>query len=159
MITNYKLYEAKFGNVSKIITKDKDSDIYKKIINYKSDFQFDEELVNNVFLPSYNINMNIIWYNNENHLITKRITQRTELYSMSEFNELIRKTIIYLFKNYFDQITVGNNKYDLYLTETKIHILILIDYFKIFEDNPFIQIITILPQDCVNCSKLLEIPY
>lgn len=153
MITKFKLFlEAKLGNLAKIIGNNKDiDDILSK------DFD-DDKLIDNVILPKYNKTIHINWNDSNKHNIKKKIKNRSDFLTISEFNDVLKNVLLDLF-NDFDLLEPDIEQYDLFLTETKIHIITIIKYEQLFNDNSNIFIITILPQLPKKVDKIIEFNY
>jgi len=154
MITKFKLFlEAKLGNLATIIGND---EIINKVIN--SDFD-DADFIPSIYLENYDKTIKVDWNHNENHNIKQKLKNRTQLYNISEFNTIFEKIINELFDLHFEDFNENIEKYDLYLTESNIHIIVIIDYKKLFQENTNIFILTILPQYPDNIHKIIEFNY
>ena len=154
MITKYKLFiESKLSNIATIIGDNND------FINFNNQKFDDTDFISSIYLKKYNKNIKIDWNHNKNHNIKKKINNRTQIHNISEFNEIFEKVIIDLFNNHFNEFNKENNKYDLFLTESNIHILIILDYNKLFNSNTNIFVLTILPNYPGNIDKIIKFNY
>lgn len=127
------------------------SDFDDKNFNFKND----EKLIKSVYIPKYNKYIFIKWYDNEKHSIIKRIKNRTGFLSTSEFNDFIRKGLIELFTNKFNEIYNNDvnkiGKYSIKFKENNFCLIMSIDKDNLFDNHTEIFIITI-----VNNSHMVD---
>jgi len=148
MLLSYKSFEAKFANLVKIIG---DSDSFKSSIYVEF---YDEELLSGIYLKDFDKHIKIDWNHNEKHDMKLKIKERSQIRSISEFNEIFEKVLIDLFNNHFNDITTEYENYDLHLTESKIHLLSAIDYHKLFTDIASIFVVTLLTHSPKSDKKI-----
>ena len=108
MITKYKLFleHARFSDISKY--SGLNDDIKH---NIEKEFKDDTTLISSVYIEYYNKTIFLKWFNTTEHSIKERIKTRTTIKSVSEFNELIKESIINLIKNHFKEIEKENDDY------------------------------------------------
>ena len=154
MITKFNLFkEAKLGNLATIIGDN-------KIINNVMNSEFDDaDFIDSIYLTNYNKRLKINWNHNKNHDIKRKLKNRTQIFSVSEFNSIFKNVIIELFNDHFNDFDINTKEYDLYLTESNIHILVLIDFNRLFQSNANIFVLTILPNYPKNIQKIIEFNY
>jgi len=150
MITKFKEFEAKLYNLAKISAKEP---IFKET-------PFDDEpLIVNINLPKFNKIIKIDWNNTEKHNIKNKIKNRSQILNISEFNEIFENVIKELFYDKFNEIQENIDSYDLYLTETNLHILIVIKYEQLFKDKSNLFVLTILPNQPKQIDKIIKFEY
>lgn len=155
MITKFKHFEAKLYNLVKIVGK---SDIFDNIKNINKNFD-NEKLINKIYLDSYDKTIKIIWNDKEGHRIKSKIKTRSQILSIKHFNEIFTQVINQLFELYFLDIKQNIDIYDLYLTESNLHIITKINYLNLFQDNTSIFIITVLPNEPKEIQKIIEFEF
>ena len=157
-IFNYKkfLLEGNFlGNST--ITGDDDNDLYNYMNDLKNKtFDKDVNFIKEVDIDYSDIIIKLKYYHTKRHNLIDRIKCRTNINSISEFNEILENVIKQLFPNKLNNFT-KTGKYDIYLEDLKFHIIIDIDYENFFDDYN-IEIATILNNGSVtDCIKTIKI--
>lgn len=151
MLLNFKLFvEAKLANLATFIGKE--------IPNLDKEFD-DQDFISTIKLDKYNKTIKVDWNNTVNHNLKDKIKNRSQIISISEFNEIFENIIKELFYDRFDEIEEDIDTYDLFLTESKIHILVILNYRQLFKDKSNIFVLTILPNQPINTEKILEFEY
>jgi len=147
MITNFTLFLESGTFKQKTVF----SDDFEKYVD--KPFIDDAEPLNNVYIEKYSKNIHLHWYNDTalDHIIKERIKNRTTANSITEFNEIIDKSIIILFTNYFKEISTQMSHKKLNRIAVKIQKLdayIIIEYApdQIFEKYTTLTMVTILPK-------------
>jgi hypothetical protein len=139
--------EGKFGDDVDYKSVDKSTDIFKQISNYNdSVFVNDVPLIDKIVIADIDKIVNITWYDPVKHDLIKRINDRTNFKSISEFNqffEYIMNQILILPSEINDIITKNNNKYNIYMNNRKFSILLNINYRNLFETDTIIEVTTI----------------
>ena len=151
MITKYKLYvEEKMGNLAVL----KGDDTY--IQNWlNKEFEIDEELITDIYLDDFNKNILFTWYDTDTHNIKTKLNKRTRLYSISEFNEKLEYIINELFIKHFEELAQKYFTYELVMSESNVHVLISLNYSKLFSDETTINVLTVLPNQFKNPDKVI----
>ena len=154
MITKFNLFlEAKLGKLAKIIGND---DNITKLEN--SDFD-DADLITEIKLENFGDKIiHIRWNHTDKHNIKNKIRDRSQIYNVSEFNNIFKNIIIELFDNHFDDIKDGVDEYDLRLNDSGLDILTIIKYDNLFRDYTQFFIITVLPHPDYN-KEMIEFNY
>ena len=153
MITKLKLFvESKLGNVVTIFGNNN-----IKILD-KKDFDNDE-LIKEIKLENFGDKIiHIKWNHTDKHNIKNKIRDRSQIFNVSEFNDIFTKTIIDLFDNQFNNIKRGTDEYDIRLNDSNLDILTVLKYDDLFKNYTQIFIITVLPQPDFS-KEILEFPY
>lgn len=110
-------------------------------------------------IPKYNKDIFIKWNNKSKHSIIERIQSRTSFKYTSEFNKLIKKGIITLFNDHFDELD-QDGRYALYFEEYRFYLLFDVTYTNLFAQYTilFIPSISNSSPDPDNCIKIFNIP-
>ena len=139
MLLDFKnfLLEARLRDVVFISGKD------KKDFEFTGKFK-DTNLIDMVNIKEFNKDISIKYYNTKDHDISKKIKSRTNLESIGEFNELVKKGLNKLFSDKFAFLTQGENRYELIFPENKIYLIVDINYDNLFEDYSEIFIVTLM---------------
>lgn len=116
----------------------------------KNQFIIDEPLIKNIKLFYQDIILKIEYNDTTEHNIIEKIKTRGNLRSISEFNTILIKMFNELFPNRLHEF-YRNGKYEIYLTESKISIIVGYNENLIFGDEPKIVIVTIMIGDVKNC--------
>lgn len=120
-------------------------------LNPKNDkFINDVPLIKNIKLSYQDIIIKLDYNDTTEHNIIEKIKTRGNLRSISEFNTILEKMFNEIIPNRLNEFH-RNGKYEIYLTESKISIIIGYDENLIFGDDPKIVIITIMIGDVKNC--------
>lgn len=120
-------------------------------LNPKNDkFINDVPLIKNIKLSYQDIIIKLDYNDTTEHNIIEKIKTRGNLRSISEFNIILEKMFNEIIPNRLNEFH-RNGKYEIYLTESKISIIIGYDENLIFGDDPKIVIITIMIGDVKNC--------
>jgi hypothetical protein len=150
MITNFTLFLESGTFKQKTIFSGDYVDFEKYI---DKPFIDDAEPLNNVYIEKNSKNIHLHWYDDTtlDHIIKERIKNRTTANSITEFNEIIKKSIIILFTNYFREISTQMSYKKLNRIAVKIQKLdayIIIEYepTQIFENYTALTMVTILPE-------------
>jgi len=149
MITTFIEYlkEVKLANLTTVIGK---GDLYKDLVNYQhDDYIEDVPFVSNVFLEDYGIDINVVYHHSVNHDLLKRLKNRTEINSNSDFNEVIEK-VVNAIPNEIGRKIKKTGKYDMYLIDSKLHVIVLLNYNNLFSNNPKVLIVTLLKGGAIN---------
>ena len=83
--------------------------------------------------------------------------ERTNFKSVSEFNNCFEDIINILFDEYFDELNKDSIKYNIYLINRKLSIIINIYYNKLFEQNTELRILTIENGLDTNVEQIIKI--
>jgi len=141
-LKNYKIFEALFRDSFK-------NDYFSGYTNKV--FVDDVELIKTIYLDSYHKDMTILWNHKIKHDIIEKIETRTQLKSITEFNEIMFKVINELFNNHLDFF----KEQEKILSKYNMIFLLRCDYFnliirlhsqKIYNDDASINVITLLPK-------------
>jgi len=108
-------------------------------------------------IPNYEKRIKVNYFNTKDHSITDRIKKRTDLESIGEFNELLKKGLRQLFSTHFKEIDKGKNRYELNFIDNRIHVLIDIDYDNFLNDGVWIITIMSSKSDYKTINKVIDI--
>ena len=116
-------------DVSYLINKSSNKELFnninKNIKKERKDFVIDEELIDKIYLEE---TIKFKWNNRPDHSIYERIKERTHLKSVSEFNDIFKKTIRQIIPDKLGKSGIDKDGcYALYLMENQFYILIQID--------------------------------
>lgn len=159
------LEEARLSDLLRV-TGDK-SDLHKYIEKEKSkEFEVDRELPVQLTLKKrYHDNKKIKvyfkWYDNSKHDLKKRIKERTNFKTISEFVEVFKDVINYILPDKLGLNISENGRYAINLTEYGITILLSInlDNFDTFDKKNKtvdINVITILPKNQIDKKNIIH---
>lgn len=142
--------ESEYANIIKDISKTEFDDSVKLLdhINLKGEFM------------SRKIKLRVRWNHNENHDMIKRIKNRTNFNSTSEFNEYFEEKMQKVFPNMIGKEINENGRYVIYDTELKLSIIIDInvdDFIKKLIYKIFVFTIVPLEKGGKNIVKVLYI--
>ena len=101
--------------------------------------------------------LKILYNTDYEHNIVKKLKDRGNLRSTSEFNIILKKAIQQIIPARIGEELKKDGKYELYLPENKISILILYQQYRIFDDTPEITIVTIMMGDVNDCIDTIII--
>lgn len=97
--------------------------------------------------------INILWcHDDKKHNLYERIKKRTTFNDVYEFNDTIIKTLKILFSNKKESFT-EKGKYDIFLLENKIHLLLKVD--PKFFDKQYINV-TIITISTSSFNKVVK---
>jgi hypothetical protein len=135
-IFNYiKFIEAKLSDISKfkLDPSKKSSDEFLKKITYKNlnDVNFKKFLTPKKYYNGKKTQWKLKWYHDMNHDLIDRISSRTSIKSISEFNDIFTDSINRLIPDYLISGEIEKNgRYSIYLSEYNISLIINLDIIK-----------------------------
>lgn len=152
--------EARLSDLLKI-TGD-NSELHKYIEKEKSkSFDIDRELPTQLTLKKrYNnkkIKVFFKWYDTAKHNLKKRIAERTNLKSISEFTNIFNEAINNMLPSQLGVNISENGRYGINVTEYGLTIIFYIDLNNFDDKKININIITILPKGDVDEKNLLNL--
>lgn len=125
------------------------------------EFEVDRSLLNFVTLSrrfnNKKIRANLKWNDRASHSINKRIKERTSFLSITEFNDLIKSVLNYIFPDSIGGLIRKNGRYAIYLKEENITLIVNINFKEIIKGNIELYVITVLPGYKHDPSKVLDI--
>jgi hypothetical protein len=153
------LEEARLSDLLKV-TGDK-NELHKYIEKEKSkDFEIDRELPTQLTLKKrYNnkkIKVNFNWFDNSKHDLKKRIKERTNFRTISEFAQEFNDSINYILPDELGVNINENGRYAISLTENQITIIFSIKLDKLDDNQIDINIITVLPKNQIDEKNILN---
>lgn len=156
MITTYErfLLEAQLRDISLDVSTGKPVpvDDYKR-----SNFLRNEKLIPLVHLDDFDKDIHVVWNHRPDHDLYGKISERTSLRSVSEFNELFVNVLEDLFAGHFDELVPEATTYDIELTESRFHILMDVDHENLFEDHTEIFVVTFLTAEAPKYDVGIEL--
>ena len=156
MITKFSIFLEHASFEDSLIFKG-DNEIINKYKN--REFKNDDNLIEYVVLGD-NFNnkiINIIWHNTQRHSIIDRIKNKTNIKSISEFNDLFFVWVNDMFNNHYIELSNEYTNYNLYLKNRNISIILDIDYDNIKNINTKIHAKTIINGCNSDVEKIIEI--
>jgi len=138
---------------------------FKEILNKYTTFDKDEELISNVYIEDLSINLKknieIGWYNTDEHSIINKITGRTQISSVSEFNDIIENSIKSIIPSEVGKKIAYSGRYALYLKNRNFYIIMYIytedEKKSLFNNDSKIYIITINKTTPNKCRRIINI--
>ena len=145
MITKFELFlEALFSGIN---FDDLDYDTMYE----KPEFNYDGKLLQKIYLKKFNQSINLNWYDTETHPFKEKIRYRTSALSISDFNEIIERSLLELFDKYIDKLLVKMSDKKTNRIAVEIHDLatnLIIDYDVdiICGDNARMSMLSVVPK-------------
>lgn len=157
-----KFEEVRLSDVLKVSGESEYANVIKDIS--KSDFDDDSGLIDNINLKgefmNRKIKLRVRWNHNENHDMIRRIKNRTNFNSTSEFNEYFEEKMQKVFPYMIGKEINENGRYIIYDKELKLSIIIDInvdDFIKKLIYKIFVFTIVPLERSGKNIVKVLYI--
>ena len=154
--------EARLSDLLRV-TGDKDkTDLHSYIEKEKSkEFEIDRELPTQLTLKKrYNnrdkIKVYFKWYDNSKHDLKKRIKERTNFKSISEFTEVFKNAINYILPSQLGVTISESGRYAINLIEYGITIILSIDLNRFDNKEIDINVITVLPKNQIDRKNILH---
>ena len=118
----------------------------------------DVPLLDRMILKYQDLPLYFIYKVHDKNQIIEKIAHRTTLINTSEFNTLLEQTINEIFPKRLSELKI-NGKYELYLPENKISIIIRYNEKLLYDWNPkILEIVTVMMDSSVNdCQGTLII--
>lgn len=153
------LEEARLSDILRI-TGNK-NDLHAYIEKEKSkEFEIDRELPTQLTLKKrYNnkkIKVYFNWFDTSKHDLKRRIKERTNFRTITEFAEEFNKSINYILPDELGVNINENGRYGINLTENQITIVFSIKLDKLDDNQIEINIITVLPKNQVDKKNILN---
>jgi hypothetical protein len=98
----------------------------------------------------------IDWFNTSKHNLYKRIKERTSFLNISEFNEVFKSAMNYIFPDSIGGVIRNNGRYGLYLKEYNITIIFNVNFKNVLKGEIKINVITVLPGHSHNPNLVLD---
>jgi len=155
-----EIEEARLSDLLRI--KGDNSDLHKHIEKEISkEFKVDRELPTQLTLQKrYNNNKKIKvyfeWYDNLKHNLKKRIQDRTNFKSISEFTEAFKYAINYILPDQLGVNISENGKYAITLEESGVTMILSINLNSFDNNEIYVNIITILPKGQVDKKNIIN---
>lgn len=157
-----KFEEVRLSDVLKVSGESEYANVIKDIS--KSDFDDDSELIDHINLKgefmSRKIKLRVRWNHNEKHDMIRRIKDRTNFNSTSEFNEYFEEKMQKVFPHMIGKEINENGRYVIYDKELKLSIIIDInvdDFIKKLIYKIFVFTVVPLERSGKNIVKVLYI--
>jgi hypothetical protein len=157
-----KFEEVRLSDVLKVSGESEYANVIKDIS--KSDFDDDSGLIDHINLKgefmNRKIKLRVRWNHNENHDMIRRIKNRTNFNSTSEFNEYFEEKMQKVFPYMIGKEINENGRYIIYDKELKLSIIIDInvdDFIKKLIYKIFVFTIVPLERSGKNIVKVLYI--
>lgn len=157
-----KFEEVRLSDVLKVSGESEYANVIKDIS--KSDFDDDSELIDHINLKgefmNRKIKLRVRWNHNEKHDMIRRIKDRTNFNSTSEFNEYFEEKMQKVFPHMIGKEINENGRYIIYDKELKLSIIIDInvdDFIKKLIYKIFVFTIVPLERSGKNIVKVLYI--
>lgn len=159
MIISFKEFEARLSSVCKMAYGSIDPRIEKYL---NATFKNDAKLIDKIYIPRFKKDIKIEWFNYKYHNMISKIKGRTQIQSISEFNEIFRTAIIELFENHYNEIEQKKKndwrRYSLFLKDRNLHIIISLCVSNLFhQEDSKIFILTIMSNRVTGVVK--SIPF
>lgn len=157
-----KFEEVRLSDVLKVSGESEYANVIKDII--KSDFDDESELIDHINLKgefmNRKIKLKVRWNHNEKHDMIRRIKDRTNFNSTSEFNEYFEEKMQKVFPHMIGKEINENGRYIIYDKELKLSIIIDInvdDFIKKLIYKIFVFTVVPLERSGKNIVKVLYI--
>lgn len=157
-----KFEEVRLSDVLKVSGESEYANVIKDIS--KSDFDDDSGLIDHINLKgefmNRKIKLRVRWNHNEKHDMIRRIKDRTNFNSTSEFNEYFEEKMQKVFPHMIGKEINENGRYIIYDKELKLSIIIDInvdDFIKKLIYKIFVFTIVPLERNGKNIVKVLYI--
>lgn len=157
-----KFEEVRLSDVLKVSGESEYANVIKDIS--KSDFDDDSELIDHINLKgefmNRKIKLRVRWNHNEKHDMIRRIKDRTNFNSTSEFNEYFEEKMQKVFPHMIGKEINENGRYIIYDKELKLSIIIDInvdDFIKKLIYKIFVFTVVPLERSGKNIVKVLYI--
>lgn len=85
------------------------------------------------------------------------IENRSDIKSISEFNEFFENSINEVFNNHFDSLKKEHIKYNIYSKEKKLSIIIEIKYDNLFEQKTKLKVKSVINGYNTDVDEIIEI--
>ena len=121
------------------------------LINDKPEFIYDAKLLQKIYLDKYNQNINLNWYDTETHPFKEKIRFRTSALSISDFNEILERSLIELFDKYIDKLLVKmsdkkTNRIAVEIPDLMTNLIIEYDIDVICSDRARMSMLSVVPK-------------
>jgi hypothetical protein len=157
-----KFEEVRLSDVLKVSGESEYANVIKDIS--KSEFDDDSELIDHINLKgefmNRKIKLRVRWNHNEKHDMIRRIKDRTNFNSTSEFNEYFEEKMQKVFPHMIGKEINENGRYIIYDKELKLSIIIDIDvddFIKKLIYKIFVFTVVPLERSGKNIVKVLYI--
>lgn len=157
-----KFEEVRLSDVLKVSGESEYANVIKDIS--KSEFDDDSELIDHINLKgefmNRKIKLKVRWNHNEKHDMIRRIKDRTNFNSTSEFNEYFEEKMQKVFPHMIGKEINENGRYIIYDKELKLSIIIDInvdDFIKKLIYKIFVFTVVPLERSGKNIVKVLYI--
>lgn len=153
------LEEARLSDILKI-TGDR-SELHNYIEKEKSkEFEIDRDLPTQLTLKKrYNnkkIKVYFNWFDTSKHDLKRRIKERTNFRTISEFAQEFNDSINYILPDELGVNINENGRYGINLTENQITIIFSIKLDKLDDNQIDINVITVLPKNQIDKKNILN---
>jgi hypothetical protein len=153
------LEEARLSDLLKV-TGNK-SELHKYIEKEKSkEFEIDRELPTQLTLKKrYNnkkIKVYFNWFDNSKHDLKKRIKERTNFKTITEFADVFNQVINYVLPDELGVNISENGRYAINLSEYNITIIFSINLDDFDNQKVTINVITILPKSQIDEKNIIQ---
>jgi len=154
------LEEARLSDLLRV-TGDK-NDLHTYIEKEKSkEFEIDRELPTQLTLKKrYNnkkIKVYFNWFDNSKHDLKKRIKERTNFRTITEFAEEFNKSINYILPDELGDGISENGRYAINFSEYNITIIFSINLDNFDSQQIDINIITVLPKNQIDQKNIIQL--
>ena len=151
--------EARLSDILRV-TGDK-NDLHTYIEKEKSkEFEIDRDLPTQLTLKKrYNnkkIKVYFNWFDTSKHDLKRRIKERTNFRTISEFTQEFNDSINYILPDELGVNINENGRYGINLTENQITIIFSIKLDKLDDNQIDINIITVLPKNQIDKKNILN---
>jgi hypothetical protein len=148
MITNFSIFnETRFSDVA---TLKSDNGSFYDVINKEINKTFidDKDFIKFYTLKqrinNQKIRFDVEFHHNIKHNLKDRLRNRTSFKTIEEFNELIKKSLDFLFPDHLTDMR-KTGKYGIYFKEYNFTLIFAFDIYDFVKNNYILKIISIIP--------------